>query len=241
MKQNDEEKRIFLIAVTDKDRTINRVFQETILDLLSNQGEFRESYTIEPHNRTTDENLYDSIDEAISGNKYEGYIVVLDCLDIKNGLFNPNVMFEFGAIKYLKNPFVVISANPDADFPFDVRNLNMAYIPKAILDYARQCYDINTKPNILYDIESQKFSDGDKEEINEFLYEVYQKYQASLKLKTGKRKNIDNIDILEEVKQIRKLLSNTTEYIEGEEEAFKALHKAVIGAKDSLRTSRFAN
>ena len=39
---------------------------------------FRERYTMALYNRTTDEYLYDSIDEAISSNKYEGYIYQME-------------------------------------------------------------------------------------------------------------------------------------------------------------------
>ena len=80
--------------------------------------------------------LYKSLDEAIQKEKYEGYIVILDCLDTKNGLFNPNVMFEFGGIKNLGKPFSVMAINNNPSvFPFDVKNINIGFIPKIIKNY----------------------------------------------------------------------------------------------------------
>lgn len=239
-----EKKKLFLISVTDEEDTLNRKFQEVMLDLFNTVGPFCDEYDIVPHNRLYNENLYESIDEAIVSNNYEGYIVILDCLDTQKGLCNPNVMFEFGAIKYLKKPFVVIAANADEVFPFDVRNLNRETIPTSVIQYTKNRW----KKQERSEIQKYLYSDFHSElpqQIEDFLYNTYKKYKISFNkrgLQTSDEiKRVDNSEILNEIKEIKKLISNTAQYIEGEAAAFTALHEAVKTAKSSLRTTRFAN
>ena len=240
MNTTGKKRKIFLIAVTDKEGTLNRMFQETMLELLSQKGEFKDNYIIQPHNRATAQNLYDSIDDAIRGSKYEGYIIILDCLDTKKGLCNPNVMFEFGAVKYFGKPFIVMAANPDEKYPFDVSDLNIEPIPRNITEYIKDCYDNKDKIDICEKIDND-FDDDEKRKVDNFLVNLYEKYKVSFKDKNIEMKNVENKDLLDELLKIKKLLSNTAEYIEGEDAAFTALSESVQKANSSLRTTRFAN
>lgn len=131
-----DEKRIFMISVIDKEGSINRRYVDTILWILNNISDFNKKYIIQLHSGTNNMDLYQSLEEAIQSDIYAGYIVLLDCLDENKGCFNPNVMFEFGGIKNLNKPFVVIAIHKDVSkFPFDIKNVNIGFIPEIIKNY----------------------------------------------------------------------------------------------------------
>lgn len=238
--KDGEKKKIFLIAVTDKEGTLNRMFQETMLELLNQRGKFCEEYNIEPHNHVVAQNLYASIDESLRAGIYEGYIIILDCLDIEKGLCNPNVMFEFGAIKYLGKPFVVMAAHPDEEYPFDVNDINIEPIPRNITAHIKKSYRNRDKINIIEMLEKD-FDEEQKNITDMFLTKLYVKYKASFDEKIAAQKSVKNEDLLKEILQLKKLLNNTAEYIEGEGEAFTKLKESIDKANKSLRTTRFAN
>lgn len=232
------EKKLLLISVTDKEGTKNRFFQETMLNFLKQRDEFKD-YTITAHNETVSQNLYNSIDEAITGNTYEGYIIILDCLDTTECVYNPNVMFEFGAIKYFGKPFAVMAANQQ-EYPFHVRKFNIEPIPSILIQSIEKFYKIQESVvncvNLINTINIEH-----KKQIDDFIKRLYKKYQTSLKDNSQKVMNIENKDLYEEILEIKKLLNNTAEYIEGEDAAFTALSDSVRKSKSSLRTTRFAN
>lgn len=249
--EKGREKRLFLISVIDEEGSLNRRYMESILGLLNDSSQFRNEYVIEVHNESVHNDLYQSLEEAIKGNVYEGYVIVLDCLDTNKGLCNPNVMFEFGAIKNLERPFVVIASHKATEFPFDVRNVNINYIPNCLIEYI---YDLNSG-NIQQDVLSwyADLHGKKKEDINKFFVRSYKAYCESRDQLIHKKEYSDTInenlinlinshqDLRNEIKQITKYVSNTAEYIDGEAAAFSALQEAVSKAKYSLRSSRFAN
>lgn len=243
MENMRKNKKLFLIAVTDKEKSLNRLYSETILELLQNSICFAEEYMIEIHWRIPNENLSESLKLAIQSKTYEGYIVLLDTLETE--IYNPNVMFEMGGIYHLKKPFVAISSHSREDLPFDLQDINVLTIPKAIINYVHNCYQSNKKVNPQMYFFTERVNDlsrnNEQREVSSFLNKVYTHYKESFASKSEQRVNVDNDVVLEEIREIKKLLSNTAEYIDGEGAAFNALHEAVQSAEFSLRTSRFAN
>lgn len=233
-------KKIFMIAVTDREESLNRKYTNTILDLLTTKSPFMDEYKIDIHYRLHVENLHQSIGDALTNGIYEGFIILLDCL--QGEVCNPNVMFELGAIFYLNRPFVVISSHQKESFPFDINDLNIINVPREIIDYIKDCHD-NDKT-----INAQKYfyfeHVGEKKYaiVEDFLNKVFYQYEISIKAKKKREEEIIDIkNILLGINEIKELVSNTAEYIDGEGPAFNALQEAVSHAEFSLRTTRFAN
>ncbi len=234
--------KIFMIGVTDKEGSLNRKYSDGILSLLSTQPPFVDDYTIEIHYRLPGENLHKSLNKALTGDEYEGFIVLLDCLE--GSVCNPNVMFEFGAIYYLNKPFVVISSHSSDYFPFDVNDLRIIDIPVEITEYIISCHKENENKRINMQSYFYTGTEHIKERarINSFLCNVHQQYLTVLDKKRNEiAEIIDYRNIMQGINEIKKLISNTAEYIDGEGPAFNALQEAVSHAESSLRTSRFAN
>lgn len=234
------EKSIFMIAVTDQEESLNRKYTETIHSLLTVHSPFTNEYKIEPHYQKTVHDLHKSLHEALRGKQYEGYIVLLDCLE--GEVYNPNVMFELGAIFYSKKPYVVISSHPKKELPFDVNIIKVITIPKEIVEYVRSCHTNQKEVNPYGYFYLGKQNEQAHSVVIEFTNNVHYQYKSCLT--EAERKAAENIElsnILKNVNEIKKLLSNTAEYIDGEEEAFRNLGEAVRRAQISLRTTRFAN
>lgn len=236
-----EKKRIFCISVIGEKNSLNRAYSDGILELINRKSLFRD-YCIERNDATLMEDLYDSLSVAVKGNKYEGYIIILDCLDDSKGICNPNVMFEFGGIKHLNKPFVVIGSHEPTQYPFDVRGLNIELIPEVIVNYIKN-NKVNITDHIINDFYN-KLAGGDRDKVRTFLEQVYDKYNVSLKKHSNVDEYITHNAIMDEVKEIKNIvkgIGNTAEYIDGEPNAFNAIREALKNAKHSLRTSRFAN
>ena len=248
---NNDKKRIFMISVIDEENSLNRKYMNVILELLNDVSDFRDEYVIEIHNDSANSDLYHGLEDAIVGDMYEGYIILLDCLDKSKGLCNPNVMFEFGAIKYLRKPFVVIASHFAAEFPFDVKSVNISSIPQFIVKYIEEMHQGDIKQDTISWYSN--LHGKEKEDIKKFFSNTYNRY-CDLKNKNLQKETYKenlNLSLLnltkshqelkEEIQQITKYVSNTAEYIDGEAAAFSALHESVSKAKYSLRSSRFAN
>ena len=245
-------KNLFMISVIDQEGSLNRRYADTMLWLLNSHSDFCNEYEVELHNSTINTDLYKSLDEAIQKDVYEGYIVILDCLDTEKGLFNPNVMFEFGGIKNLDKPFSVMAINNHpSDFPFDVKNINVGFIPDIIRKYILDAYE-NIAPQDVREWFNE-LSERDKTIILDFFSAQYKKFESMRKKKkkeTARNEQLFSMiselteshkKLNDEVRKITNYVSNTAEYIDGESAAFSALSEAVRKAKYSLRTSRFAN
>lgn len=223
-----------------------------MLALINGSKNFNVDYTVKRHDEIACVNLYDSLNDATQGDDFEGYII-LDTLDTSHGIFNPNVMFEFGAVKNLGKPFAVISTdiNGPETWPFDVKPLNISRIPRVITDYIDESYDNKMAPNIhrwLFDQTAEV-----KTEIEHFLILLRKKYDRSLFQRESHQKSINvitskldglissQIGLVEQIKQLTNSFSSTAEFIDGEDRAFIALSEAVMQSKYSLRTTRFAN
>lgn len=245
-------KSLFMISVIDQEGSLNRRYADTMLWLLNSHSDFCKEYEIELHSSTINMDLYKSLDEAIQKDLYEGYIVLLDCLDTEKGLFNPNVMFEFGGIKNLEKPFSVMAIHSrPSEFPFDVKNVNIGFIPSIIRQYIIDAHD----NKVTQDVREwfNELPERDKTSILDFFSAQYKKFESMRQKKKKESKRKENLAsmILElteshkrlndEVRKITNYVSNTAEYIDGEAAAFSALSEAVRKAKYSLRTSRFAN
>ena len=237
------QKRIFYISVIGKPDSLNRAYSDQILALIKRKSLFNEQYIIERADSTSKEDLYENLSEAISSNQYEGYIILLDCLDDSNGICNPNVMFEFGAIKHLDKPFVLIGSHEPEKYPFDIKGLNIETVPKTLTEYIKSNYkkDINIVSHFYTNSTGKEY-----DEISTFLENIFGKYKASLQKhqQADEYKHIPNNVIMKELKEIKEYvmkIGNTAEYIDGEPAAFNAVKEAVKNAKFSLRTSRFAN
>lgn len=239
------EKKVFFISVIDKADSLNRKYSSAIRDLIHTKCDIFAHYQIIMGNENDAENLYDNLDNAIIGNDYEGYIILLDCLDDSRGLFNPNVMFEFGAIKYLDKPFVIVSSHDDPScYPFDIKPLNIVHIPNFIVD---KIIDFHNNGKLINSSNLVSKLDGTKkDELSEFLSNLEGNYTNSLKKHQSfnSKIHITNEDIIKEINEVKSLVKNigiTAEYIDGESAAFKAVKEAVEEANTSLHTSRFSN
>lgn len=253
IKDRNEVKKLFFIAATDKIGSLNRIFLDVMCGLLNSDEYFIESYRIETHIEKNCENLYDSLDSVIQGDEYEGYVVLLDALDDAFGLCNPNVMFEFGAIKNLGKPFTVMATRTreQGRYPFDVDNLNVTIVPSCIIEYAKEVHDSAGTVKLLE--WKDKLVPRKMQDIKNFCYRLYSNYTNSLERHKRSEKRLlsvmDRLDMIVELNQLLKSsvdkfelkVQNTAEYIPGERAAFKALKEAVETAQNTLRTSRFAN
>ncbi len=234
------ERKIFMIAVTDDEDSLNRKYTEAIYELLTTETRFIEEYIIEPHYKLPVHDLHQSLNIALRGNQYEGYIVLLDCLE--GVAYNPNVMFELGAIFYSKKPYVVISSQPKETIPFDVNIINVLSIPQVIVDYIKKCDTDHIKVNAYSHFFVEERNAKEKSAVHDFIIRTFNQYKTCLTGIDHKREEyIDLKMISESIKEVKKLVSNTAEYIDGEDEAFRNLGEAVRRAQISLRTTRFAN
>lgn len=240
--EQKECRRLFLIGVTDEVNTLNRKYTECILNLLSTNPPFLDEYVIEPHYKLPEENLYVSLDNALRSGKYEGYIVIADCLEGEK--WNANVMYEFGAIRYLNKPYVLLTSQVEDELPFDLRPLSAIRVPNLIIEYVEHCMKEQIEPNCNAYFTSENVDSKKLKTIRVFINKVYEDYKESFKARMGERLGDlgdGNNTLLNEIREMKMLLSNTAEYIDGESAAFKALQEAVSSAEVSLRTSRFAN
>ncbi len=234
-------KKIFMIAVTDKEDSLNRKYTESIYDLLKVDSSFVREYKIEPHYKLATHDLHQSLCDALNGDSYEGYIVLLDCLE-GDAIYNPNVMFELGAIFYSGKPYVAISSHPKETAPFDFNDIKIIDVPQVIVDYVKKYNigDISAKAHSYFYLENQ--SGEENATVIKFLDQVFHQYRICLDNTNRKiTEETDLKNILDEVKEMKKLISNTAEYIDGEKAAFRNLGEAVKRAQISLRTTRFAN
>lgn len=249
----ESKRELFLISVIGKKRSLNRNFADAIEVVLKKYDIFNKEFNIKRHDGVSCENLYSSLNEAIGGNRYEGYLIVLDTLERSTGIFNPNVMFEFGAVYNLGKPFAVMATEitDTNEYPFDVKAINAVQIPKCLTDYVYKCQEDNSYLDVKGFIEQA--SDEKKELIEEFVRGVRKNYDASYNEKnkdpvfSDKLRNdisellLSHNELRNQIDGLSKLYSNTAAFIEGEHDAFSALAEAVRLAKTSLRTTRFAN
>lgn len=234
------EKKIFMIAVTGDKLSLNRMYTEAIYNILTIGVPFNGKYIIEPHYVQPVHDLHQSLSDALKGDIYEGYLVLLDCLE--DVMYNPNVMFELGAIFYSKKPYVVMSSHPKKTIPFDVNIINVIDIPQIIVDYVKNCHNKGEDINVHDYFYLDHKGGAEWKDVVEFTNIVHRQYKTCL-AKMNK-KNLEYIElknISQTVNEIKELLSNTAEYIDGEAAAFRNLGDAVKRAQISLRTTRFAN
>lgn len=233
-------KKIFMIAVTDEEDSLNRKYTESIFELLTTETRFVEEYIIEPHYKKSVHDLHESLNSALNGNEYEGYIVLLDSLT--EPIYNPNVMFEFGSIFYSKKPYVVISSHPKNSIPFDTNNINVLNIPKVIVDYVKMCDSKKERISAYSYFCIEERAPRDKSSVHDFIVRTFNQYKQNLtRIENRIEDYIELKNISRGIYEIKKLVSNTAEYIDGETAAFSALEEAVCHAEISLRTTRFAN
>lgn len=248
-----EDKKIFMISVIDDIGSINRRYVDTMMWILNNQSDFQQKYVIQLHTGTHNMDLYRSLEEAIQGEIYDGYIVLLDCIDENKERFNPNVMFEFGGIKNLKKPYIVMAMQSNiSKFPFDVKNLNIGFVPEIIKKYIFDSYYGKCESDVRKWFKNN-LKEKERTDILNFFSDQYNKFETQLlqyeKKEREKESIIQNLhylieshkDLKNEILKITNFVSNTAEYIDGEAAAFSALSEAVDKARYSLRTSRFAN
>ncbi len=236
------EKKIFMIAVTDDDGSLNREYTNAIYELLTTQTRFVDEYNIEPHYMKPVHDLHQSLNDALRGEQYEGYIVLLDCLE--GEVYNPNVMFELGAIFYSRKPYVVISSHPKETIPFDINIINVLSIPQVIINYIKEYYSNQKKVDAYshFCVEEQSAKAKDKSAVHDFIIRAFNQYKSCLaKIDSKNEEYIDLKNISESINEVKRLVSNTAEYIDGEAAAFSALKEAVSHTEISLRTTRFAN
>lgn len=228
---NTTKEKLFYIAVTDQPDSYNRKYSEIILKLLKSSVRINQYYNIEVHYQNfRDANLDESLWLALLEDEYAGYIILLDCLDKS---INANVMFEFGAVMAQGKPFAIISQYHDK-FPFDIEHLNIDFIDKKVMMVIQK----NIENGVNQIVDQLKCSDNELESI---IDDMVRSVEGKLQNRSGfVHNNIKTYNMIyNELVEIKKMIN--AEYIDGEDNAFQELTKAVYSVKSSLRTSRFAN
>jgi len=148
---------------------------------------------------------------------------------------NPNVLYEIGMAHAMNKPVIII--NPDGnELPFDIRHFT--YIPynQIILDNTNENSAVKSelRGNIRQAI--LRIKENNKDELS-----VYLPSYSNLIKDTVPSVISDVVTKMNDL--ITTFKNNATiiaEYIEGEDNAFKALSIAVKGAHKSIRTTRFS-
>lgn len=253
MSAQTPQKKLFFIAATDKKDSLNRTLINILLELFKKDASFNTDYSVQTHVQLNGQNIYSTLEDAIRGDEFEGYLILLDTLDNRYGIFNPNVMFEFGAIMNLGRPFAVMSTgtHDPSEYPFDVKGMRVEPIPKVIINYAKDAHASSKTINVLKWYKD--LSGKEQTEIEEYFLKLLNNYQVSLHEQTRDKNHTNKIgDKLDELTRSHEVLksqigqlalsfSNTADYIDGEAAAFIALSNEVKKAQYSLRTTRFAN
>lgn len=245
-------KKIFFISVTDKEDTNNRKYSDFIHQLCmysiskdDNLNRMIDETKFIRHDQRAELNLKISLAECLN---YDVFVVLLDCFERD---YNPNVWFELGVVATSAKPIILI-AQEETHIPFDVHDLNILKIHSDLVKR------INLSVNQYNAIEFDNFLDTADRKLarhinrfssrfNKFLlnglnngnpfsiwfdkFSISELGYTSLKdlfINSGIMSIIDNPDV-------------RAEYIPGERAAFEALINEVSKAKESLRTTRFAN
>lgn len=245
--EKSQTKEIFFVAVTDESNSKNRKYSDSIRSLCQdgiNENRYDAiKYMVNRHDMIINgSNLKTSLFEKIAESK--AFIVLLD--QYENG-FNPNVWFELGIISTIPEIKLVCIAKYNTPTPFDVGSeVKIVRISKALLALFETKFESSAVFNAV-----NAFSDNESE-IVKFKKEIKVAFDSSdnpfTKLyeysELKEYYGFNSFTSFLKALRIDELLNDDNarvRYIDGEENAFEELTKAVKAAQHSLRTSRFAN
>lgn len=245
--EKNKKKEIFFVAVTDEFDSKNRKYSDSVRTLC--QAAINEnrhdgiSYVVNRHDMIKNgSNLKYSLFEKIADSN--AFIVLLD--QYENG-FNPNVWFELGVISTIPDIKLICIAKYNTPIPFDIGSeVKVVHISKEVLEL----FETNFKSSTTFNA-ANAFNDSEPE-VAKFKKDIkiafdnsdnpFTKWYEYSQLK--KSYGFDSLTNFLKALRIDELLNEDNarvRYIDGEENAFEELTKAIKAAHHSLRTSRFAN
>lgn len=259
--KTNEKKKVFFIAVTDEQDSLNRAYSDFVLNLCLS------SISSSDLESKIDVNSFKAHYQLCSGNikqnlfnslvQYDCFVVLMNDFD---GSFNPNVWFELGVVSTMNCSLVVI-ASENVKIPFDSNDIAVVRINNDLKEYCDAVCDSHNVNRINWNTEVQKLRNNisdigqqHKDSYSDFSIDFINHLDATLNDGNPFNSLYDNAkirslgfnglyDMLVKTRMINLLESNgvTAEYISGEREAFEELAREVKKAKNSLRTTRFAN
>lgn len=247
-------KKIFFVAVTDKEDSNNRKYSNLVYSvckhILMNNEKLNQLFDISSfvrHDMLPASNLYESIYHCFVD--YDAFVVLIDdCF----GKYNPNVWFELGIISTLDRPVLLISKK-NTVIPFHANEINVLGMQENILDLLKDKetsskYGRNEEiPSIIEYLDEKKL-------INSFsgcfadrllyLMEYGSPYSSIINHVQIRDFGFSNLTKLFKESGIIRLIQNPdvhAEYIAGEKNAFDELTIEVKNAVESIRTTRFGD
>lgn len=234
-------KKIVFLAVTNSENTEDRIYSDYVLEqckiTLQNETDISTEFDIDGFKRHDMKN-YSYLEKSIIGMIQEAdfYVVLIDCF---NGNYCPNVWFELGvvAITSQKPMILIAQENKHTQFPFYIRNqVNVLLFPEVNIVTNTGKYAVDRE-----NIDNEQMKKFKKSFVGQFKsskFSPFGMFSDNFYLKLSGYENLRELEI--RLSEIVKR-ADMAEYIDGEEKAFNALHKAVSKAEFSLRTTRFAN
>ena len=248
-----KKKKVFFIAVTDRENTRNRAYSNFMYllckEIMRKDKEICSDFDAEKfvrHDMLPAGNLYDSVFQSLI--EYDAFIVLIDHLP--KG-YNPNVWFEMGIASTLDKPMILIGRKNN-NLPFHANVIN-------VLGLGDELYNLFIKDEESFKHENSMESAiknvfNNQRDIEKYSKRFVQRFLNAIKTGSPFKSINDELRIKEfgygsltklfTDSDIINLIKNPdvhAEYIAGEKNAFEALTKAVEEANESIRTTRFAN
>lgn len=253
--KTDKLKKVFFVAVTDKEDTNNRKYSNLIYSackiILKSNEKISSLFDISSflrHDMIPASNLYESLYHCFVN--YDAFVVLIDdCL----GKYNPNVWFELGIISTLDRPVLLISKK-NTVIPFHANEINVLGMQESILELLNdkvisKNYGRNEEiPSIIEHLENnglpqKSFSDLFADRLL-YLIEHGSPYSHIINQAQIRDFGFSNLTKLFKESGIIRLIQNPdvhAEYIAGEKNAFDELTIEVKNAVESIRTTRFGD
>ena len=248
-----EKKKVFFIAVTDKENSKNRAYSNFMYLLckkvMSEDSIISQKYDANKfvrHDMLPAGNLYDSLYKSLI--EYDAFIVLID--QLPKG-FNPNVWFEMGIASTLDKPMVLIGRT-NKDLPFHTNVISVLDLGEDLFAMFKSDETSFKHENSMENAINNIFNNQRATKIfrTKFVERFLSAEQNGNPFKTVNDElrirefGYSSLTKLFTDSDIINLIKNPdvhAEYIAGEKKAFEALTKAVEDATDSVRTTRFAN
>ncbi len=263
--EKQEAKKYFFLGVTDEPESANRAYSNFVYALCASymyecnkDTNSKEKYDMDffkRHDmREEIANIKDSVYSFIA--KADGFIFLADEIEKwkdssgnEQNRYCENVWFELGLAATSNKPIILISQT--ASLPFYAKDISPIVLDDKLIQYLRENQTF-FQSNTFVCNEGRILALENK--FNDEIADRYDKFRNTLKAKINNPENPFEKDI--EYSDIRKLgygdvytfiksldfnTLTKAEFIEGEEQAFRALIKEVKNAKKTLRTSRSAN
>ena len=251
-KNNNEMKKVFFVAVTDRDGSLNKAYSNYVFALckrgLFNDERIACKYDINEfkrHDMLPAGDLKESVFQCLL--EYDAFIVLIDDYET----YNPNVWFELGVLSTLDKPIVLIGKETTS-IPFHAITVNVVQINPDIIDLFDDYKEL-LSTNSGIDIFVRKIQPQEailrefySNLVNQFLYadEHGSPFASTREKMCVNDLGYGSFTKLFNDSGIIDLIKNPdvhAEYIQGEKDAFEALTKAIKSAEKSVRTTRFAN